>query len=258
MRLPRGHNALHFIGENADVSSNPLVSVVIPAYNSERFLAEALASVSAQTYAPVETIVIDDGSTDGTAAVASAHPGITLIEQRNSGPSAARNRGFAASRGEFVAFHDADDLMTPDKLSVQVGLMLDDPGVGCVLAEQELIVEKGAELPFWVEGTKVEVVMPPRPPDLKDEPMVHPMSMVVRRETFERVGAFDESMRAAEDFDWMLRAAEEGVEIARLSEVLLRRRVHPGSLTQNAAASRAGLFRAFKARIERHRARAAG
>lgn len=236
--------------------SRPLVSVVIPSFNSERFLGEALASVSAQTYAPVETIVVDDGSSDDTAAVARAHPGIALIEQENSGPSAARNRGFAASRGEFIAFHDSDDTMTPDKLAVQVGHLLDNPTVGCVLAEQELIVEEGAELPFWVEGTEVEVVMPPRPPDLEDEPQVHPMTMVLRRETFERVGDFDESMRAAEDFDWMLRAAEKEVEIARLPEVLLRRRVHPGSLTQNAAASRAGLFRAFKARIERHRARA--
>jgi glycosyltransferase involved in cell wall biosynthesis len=236
----------------------PLASVVIPAFNSERFLGEALLSVFAQTYAPVETIVVDDGSSDGTAEVARSQPGVTLIEQVNSGPSAARNRGFAASRGEFVAFHDSDDLMTPDKLAVQVGHMLENPGVGCVLAEQELIVEEGAELPFWAEGSKVETMMPPRPPELEDEPMVHPMSMVVRRQIFEQVGNFDESMRAAEDFDWMLRAAEEGVEIARLSEVLLRRRVHPDSLTQNAAASRAGLFRAFKARIERHRARAAG
>lgn len=238
--------------------SRPLASVVIPAYNSERFLGEALASVSAQTYAPVETIVVDDGSSDGTAEVARAHPEAILIEQENSGPAAARNRGFKASCGEFIAFHDSDDVMTPDKLAVQIGHMLESPGVGCVIAEQELIVEEGAELPFWVEGTKVETVMPPRPPELEDEPLVHPMTMVVRRETFEQVGNFDESMRAGEDFDWMLRAAEEEIEIARLSEVLLRRRVHPDSLTQNAAASRAGIFRAFKARIDRHRARAAG
>jgi glycosyltransferase involved in cell wall biosynthesis len=238
--------------------SRPLVSVVVPAFNSERYLGEALASVLAQTYAPVETIVVDDGSSDGTAEVARAHPGISLIEQENRGPSAARNRGFAASRGELIAFHDSDDVMTPDKLAVQVGHMLENPGVGCVLAEQELIVEEGAELPFWCEGSEVETVMPPRPPELEDEPMVHPMTMVVRRETFELVGDFDESMQPAEDFDWMLRASEEEVEIARLSEVLLRRRVHPDSLTQNAAASRTGLFRAFKARIERHRARAAG
>lgn len=236
----------------------PLVSVVIPAYNAERFLGEAIESVLAQTYSPVELIVVDDGSTDRTAAVAAAYGEATVISQENSGPSAARNRGAAAAGGELLAFHDSDDAMTPDKLAVQVGHLLDNPGVGCVLAEQELLVEPGAELPFWVEGTKVPTVMPPRPPELADEPMVHPMTMVVRRTTFEQVGGFDESMRAAEDFDWMLRASEEEVEIARLTNVLLRRRVHAASLTQDAAAARAGLFRAFKGRIDRHRARAAG
>lgn len=234
----------------------PLVSVVIPAYNAERYLGEAIESVLAQTYQPLETIVVDDGSSDRTAEVARACDEVTVIVQENSGPSAARNRGFAASRGEFIAFHDSDDAMTPDKLAVQVGYLLDNPGAGCVLAEQELLIEPGAELPFWVAGAKVEMVMPPRPPELADEPLVHPMTMVLRRGTFERVGGFDESMRAAEDFDWMLRAAEEEIEIGRLSEVLLRRRVHPDSLTQDAAASRAGFFRAFKARIERHRSRA--
>ena len=235
----------------------PLVSVVIPAYNAERFLGEAIESVLAQTYSPVELIVVDDGSTDRTAEVAATYNEATVITQENSGPSTARNRGALTASGEFLAFHDSDDAMTPDKLAVQAGHLLDNPGVGCVLAEQELLVEPGAELPFWAEGSKVPTMMPPRPPELADEPDVHPMTMVVRRETFERVGPFDESMRAAEDFDWMLRAAEEGVEIARLSKVLLRRRVHAASLTQDAAAGRAGLFRAFKGRIDRHRARAA-
>jgi glycosyltransferase involved in cell wall biosynthesis len=244
--------------ENARVSSKPLVSVVIPAYNAERFLAGAIESVLAQAYSPVETIVVDDGSTDRSAEIARGFGGVTVIEQENGGPSAARNRGFAASKGDFIAFHDSDDEMTPDKLEVQVGHLLAHPEVGCVLAEQEVTVEPGAELPFWHEGSKVPTVMPPRPPDLADEPMVHPMTMVVRRETFELVGGFDESMRPAEDFDWMLRASEADVEIARLPEVLLRRRVHPDSLTQDAAAARAGLFRAFKGRIDRHRARAAG
>ena len=249
---------MHLVGQNAPVKTSPLVSVVIPAYNAERYLGEAIESVLAQTYSPFETIVVDDGSGDRTAEVARSYAGVRLIAQENTGPSAARNRGFAASAGEIVAFHDSDDAMTPDKLAVQAGHLIAHPAVGCVLAEQEILVEPGAELPFWVEGSKVPTVMPPRPLELEDEPLVHPMTMVVRREAFELVGGFDESMRAAEDFDWMLRASEEGVEIARLSAVLLRRRVHAASLTQDAAAARAGLFRAFKARIERHRARAAG
>jgi glycosyltransferase involved in cell wall biosynthesis len=240
------------------VSSTPLVSVVIPAYDAERYLGEAIESVLAQTYAPVETIVVDDGSCDGTAAVARSYPGVELIAEENAGPAAARNRGFAACHGDLIAFHDADDLMTPDTLTVQVGEMLADPAIGCVLAEQELLIEAGAELPFWAEGSKVPTVMPAKPEELADEPDVHPMTMLVRREVFERVGGFDEEMRAAEDFDWMLRAAEDGVEFARLPRVLLRRRVHPASLTQDAAAGRAGHFLALKKRIERHRARDAG
>ncbi len=240
------------------VAANPLVSVVIPAYDSERYVGEAIESVLAQTYSPVETIVVDDGSADRTADIAASYDGVTVIAQANGGPAAARNRGFAASGGAIITFHDSDDAMTPDKLAVQAGHLRDNPSVGCVLAEQEVLVEPGAELPFWIDGSKVPTVMPPRPAELADEPMVHPMTMVVRREVFERVGGFDESMRAAEDFDWMLRAAEEDIEIARLSDVLLRRRVHADSLTQDAEAARAGLFRAFKGRIERHRARGAG
>jgi glycosyltransferase involved in cell wall biosynthesis len=233
----------------------PLASVVIPAYEAERFIGESIESVIAQAYEPLEIVVVDDGSRDRTAEIAAAHPGVRVIRQPNAGPSAARNRGFAATAGEFVAFHDSDDAMTPDKLEVQIGHLLENPAVGCVLAEQELVMEPGAELPFWAEGSKVPTVMPKRPDELADEPVVHPMTMVIRRRVFELVGGFDEALQPAEDFDWMLRASEKGVEIARLKEVLLRRRVHPGSLTQDAAAARAGLFRAFKARIERQRAR---
>jgi glycosyltransferase involved in cell wall biosynthesis len=238
--------------------NRPLASVVVPAFEAESFVAESIESVLAQTYSPIETIVVDDGSADATAEIAAAYPEVTLIRQENAGPSAARNRGFAASSGEIVAFHDSDDAMTPEKMEVQVGHLLANPEVECVLAEQELVIEPGAELPFWAEGTKVPTVMPPRPEEFADEPVVHPMTMVLRRETFLRVGGFDDALRPAEDFDWMLRAAELEVEFARLPEVLLRRRVHPASLTQDAAAARSALFRAFKARIERNRARAAG
>lgn len=236
----------------------PLASVVIPAYNAERYLREAIESVLAQDYLPLETIVVDDGSSDGTAAIARSYPEVKLIGQDNAGPAAARNHGFAASRGEFIAFHDADDTLPPEKLSVQIGEMLADPAIGCVLAEQKLLIEEGAELPFWAEDSNVPTVMPPKPEELADEPDVHTMTMVVRREVFERIGGFDEEMRAAEDFDWLLRAAEQGVEFRRLPRVLLRRRVHSASLTQDATAGRAGHFLALKKRIERHRARAAG
>jgi glycosyltransferase involved in cell wall biosynthesis len=239
------------------VTSNPLVSVVIPAFNAERFLGEAIESVLAQSYAPLELIVVDDGSEDTTAEVAAGFPEAQVIRQANAGPAIARNRGFAASSGELITFHDADDVMTSDKLAVQVDCLLADDGIGIVMGEQEVIVEAGSELPFWAEGSKVELEVPTRPAGVSDEPPIHAMTMLMRREVFERVGPFDPALCPAEDIDWALRAIEEEVEIARLPRVLLRRRVHPNSLTQDAAASRSALFRAFKARIERRRASAA-
>jgi len=240
------------------VSSAPLVSVIIPAYNAERYLGEAIESVLGQTYAPLETIVVDDGSTDGTAEVAAAYPGVAVISQKNAGPAIARNRGFAASTGELIAFHDADDAMVPEKIEVQVECLLADDGIGVVMGEQEVVVEEGSELPFWVEGSSAQELMPTRPAAYSDGPLIHPMTMLMRRSVFELVGPFDDTVCPAEDIDWALRSIEMGVETARLPRVILRRRVHPQSLTQDVAASRAGLFRAFKARIERHRARVAG
>jgi glycosyltransferase involved in cell wall biosynthesis len=240
------------------IVQGPLVSVIIPAFEAERFLGEAIESVLAQTYDPVETIVVDDGSRDATAEIAAAFPQVRVIRQENAGPANSRNRGFAASSGDLVTFHDADDTMTPDKLEVQVGHLLANPGVVVVMGEQEVIVEPGSELPFWVEGSSAQAAVPTRPPEVSDGPDVHVMTMLLRREVFEQVGPFDESIRPAEDIDWAMRAVEADVEIAKLSRVLMRRRVHPDNLTQDVAAVRASVFRAFKARIERQRARAAG
>jgi glycosyltransferase involved in cell wall biosynthesis len=237
--------------------NRPLVSVIVPAYAAERFIGEAIESVLAQTYAPLELIVVDDGSADRTAEVAAGYPRATLLRQPNAGPAAARNRGLEAARGELISFLDADDMMVPDKLDVQVRHLAENPAVDVVIGAQELLVEPGAERPFWVEGSEAADVVPTRPADIPGEPNTYAMSMLVRREVFDEVGEFDGAVEPAEDIDWALRAVEEEVEIAWLPRVMIRRRVHPDSLTQDAAAARAGLFKAFKARIERHRARAA-
>ena len=124
---------------------------------------------------------------------------------------------FAASSGGLVTFHDADDAMTPDKLEVQVGHLLANPGVGVVMGEQEVIVEPGSELPFWVEGSSAQAAVPTRPAEVSDGPDVHVMTMLLRREIFVQVGPFDESIRPAEDIDWAMRAVEADIEIAKLS-----------------------------------------
>ena len=108
----------------------PLVSVIIPAYNSAAYIARAINSALAQDYPNTEIIIVDDGSTDGTRNIVSEFPNVICIAQKNSGPAAARNAGIRASSGEFVAFLDADDEWLPARLTKTIQPMLDDSKIG--------------------------------------------------------------------------------------------------------------------------------
>lgn len=232
-----------------------LVTVVIPAYEEERFVGEAIESVLAQTYPAVETIVVDDGSGDRSAEVAAGYEGVTVMRQDNRGPAAARNAGVAAGRGELVTFLDADDRMVPERLEIQVGHLRANPGVGCVIGSQELELEDGAELPYWAHGTEKPLLTAESTLEPTDTPNVYATSMLMSRRTFEDSGGFDESIAiGAEDADLVLRLIEAGVEVARLEDVIVRRRVHAASLTQDDAGSRTALVEVFKHRIDRRRA----
>lgn len=112
--------------------AEPLVSVLIPCYNAERWVAETLASVQAQTWTSLEMILVDDGSTDASVAVALALkiPNLGFLKQANQGASAARNRAFQESKGDFIQWLDADDVLAPDKIERQVRrLQREKPGV---------------------------------------------------------------------------------------------------------------------------------
>jgi glycosyltransferase involved in cell wall biosynthesis len=236
------------------MTSPPRISVVIPAFNAERFLAEAIDSVLGQTLPAAEVVVVDDFSSDATGEVAAGYPGVTLLRiEPNRGPAEARNAGLGVTTGELICFHDADDVMLPAKLEVQAAYLDSHPEAGGVIGSQEIFQEDGAGLPFWHRETDAAVRMPPERAAVDDPTQIHPMTIMVWREAFDRVGPFDAVTAPAEDVDWMLRAAEAGVEIARLEEVLVRRRVHPGSLTQDALVSRQAIFRAVKAKIDRGR-----
>jgi glycosyltransferase involved in cell wall biosynthesis len=229
----------------------PLVTVVIPAHNAERFVAEAIESVLAQTYAPVETIVVDDGSTDRTAEIAARYDDVRLLRQDNRGAPAARNAGVAISSGELLTFHDADDAMLPKRLETQVEHLLSNPGVDCVLASQELVVEAGVERPLWAGA---DPVFDRIGIDVKTEtPDIYIVTMMMSRGLFDSIGGFDETMAPVEDVDIVFRLMERDAELAFLPDVLVRRRVHPGALTQDLEASRAGFFKLFKRRIDRRR-----
>ena len=215
-----------------------LVSVVIPVFNGERFLAAAIQSVLDQTYRPVEVIVVDDGSTDASAAIARSFEGVRVIGQEQAGPGAARNRGVAAATGELLAFLDADDLMPADKLELQVAHLRTHPEVGCVLGRQELVIEPEAEKPPWAEPGEAPL-----------------MSMVLPAALFDRVGKFDTTYFHGEDADWLLRARQH-VSVATLDSVVLHRRVHADNLSNDVKALRLGTFRVLRDHMRRRRAQA--
>lgn len=218
-----------------------LVSVVIPVYEGERFLAETLDSVTAQTHTPVETIVVDDGSPDNSVQVASGRPGVRVLRQAHQGVAAARNAGVAAARGELIAFLDQDDLWQPSKLALQVALLSARPELDIALAHVEMVLHDGTPRPPWITwATDVQ-------------PGYLPSVWLVRREAFERVGGFDTHYQVACDADWLARAKDCGLQSEMLAEALVRWRIHGSNGSYDQATMRGETFRMLRANAERQR-----
>lgn len=180
-----------------------VVSVVIACHNMARYVAEAVASVLAQSYPHLEVLVIDDGSSDDPrAALASlmADPRVQFLRIPQSGQSRAKNTGIAAATGTYVAFLDADDLWTPDKLERQLPLFA-NPRVGVVYSDHVNIDAAGRPLPTVCADPHTGNVTNA----LFVENFITGMTAIVRRECFERVGMFDESIPMGIDYDLWLR-----------------------------------------------------
>lgn len=216
----------------------PLVSVVIPVFNGERFLREAVESVLAQKYSPLEIIMVDDGSTDGTADVARSLPEtVRYLHQSNQGPAAARNRGIEHAQGSLIAFADADDLWPEDKLALQLPYLMRDPAAEIVMGriQQVLLSETGAEN-FAEPAFSVNLG-----------------SAIIRKSVFERVGLFDETMRYSEDVDWFMRAREGRAAIVTIDAVTLLYRQHDQNMTRGKSTSELNVLKALKRSLDRRR-----
>jgi glycosyltransferase involved in cell wall biosynthesis len=224
-----------------DPVPKPLVSVVVPVYNGERYLALALQSIFEQDYYPLEVVVVDDGSVDDSADIVRAFKEVRYICQANQGVSVARNTGIAASLGEFIAFLDQDDVWTPNKLSVQIGYHLKHPEVGYTIARQQFFLEPGTSLPPWLKEDFL----------LKDQIGFLPGTLVVCKVVFEQIGDFDAAYRIASDSDWFARAKDSGIPMAILPEILLHRRIHSQNLSAQTGQIHSELLRAVKASIDR-------
>ena len=223
------------------------MAVVIPVFNGERFLAAAIQSVLDQSYRPFELIVVDDGSTDSSVALARSFAGARVIEQEHAGPGAARNRGVAASSGEFLAFLDADDLMPANKLELQAAYLRSHPQVGCVLGRQKLFGAPAGTVP----PAFAPPISPNRHPELVGRGSLQPLSLMTRRSVFDAVGGFGTDF--GEDLDWLARVFGAGVRVETIDVVVVHRRVHDRNLTHALSASRLAMFRALKGQADRAR-----
>ena len=213
----------------------PLISIVIPAFNAAGVIAETLASARLQTFKDFEAIIVDDGSTDDTAAVArrfcEADPRFFLIQQANQGVSAARNAAIRQSRGEWIAFLDADDVWLPEKLARQMELSRADPRADFLFTN----------LHFW-DGQRdlyptFHAGQPLPEGDIARSLIAHDAygtsTVMVRREALFAVGLFDPAVDYSQDWDLWLRLGDRGLWARGVREPLVRYRRWPGSRMTN-------------------------
>lgn len=193
------------------------VSVVIPAFNAEPYLGEAIDSVLAQTAPPTEVLVIDDDSTDCSGEVArSFGDPVKCVHQPRAGAGAARNRGIELARGQQLAFLDADDVWLPDKLALQLRALDERPKLGLVFGHVQHFYS-----PELTAEQRATIRLPPG-----RIPGVCPAAMLIRRDALARVGAFSTRWRLGEFVDWYARAMDARLCSRVLPEVLVRRRLH--------------------------------
>lgn len=204
--------------------SDALISCIVPVYNGARFLGEALDSILAQRYRPVEVIVVDDGSTDASGRVARGYgERVRYVHQPKSGPASARNRGVAEARGAFLAFLDADDLWHPDKLALQHQRL-------CEHGTPALCLTRFQN--FWIPELAAEAER------YRNDPVSGPCSawhigtLLATRELLADLGPFPAAARGFENMLWFLQAAQRGTAVLQLPDVLMQRRIHSQHETQ--------------------------
>lgn len=211
-------------------SVSGLVSVIVPVFNRQDIVGRALDSILAQSYRPIEVLVVNDGSTDGTQQIldgyASRVPDLfTVLWQPNAGPAIARNRALRQARGEFIAFLDSDDVWLPSKLELQLPLLT--PGVGLVYSAVQEIDSSGGVLRtvHCEKGMRGDIYR-----HLLVRNRMTGGTVVVTRSALEAVGAFDENLRAAENWDLWIRISR-AFEVDYLDVPLLQYVYHEDRLS---------------------------
>lgn len=200
-----------------------LISIIIPVFNGGNYLSEALESVLAQKYSPIEIIIVDDGSTDNTGEIANQfmarHP-IDYIFQENQGLAASRNKGISVSNGSSIAFIDADDIWVGNKLNSQIKVLRKDPSIEMVSGKvkqfisPEIPAEEHSEYHFHLSEIQTNTMG----------------AALVRKSAFVKYGLFDPAFRIAQDMNWVLQAKIKGLKIEPLPQLVFYRRLHQSNM----------------------------
>jgi glycosyltransferase involved in cell wall biosynthesis len=221
------------------------LSVIIPVFNGQAYLADALRSVASQSVSEIEIIVVDDGSTDSTCEVAQEFGDSRLryIRQEKAGAAAARNRGVDIANGPLLAFLDADDVWLEDKLVLQIASLQRSDG--------EMIFAHGEEFISPDRLHELEDRVKPHP---GAHPFIYTSALLMRRELFQKVGCFDTRWRTGEFVEWYARAIDRGLRAAVLPQVLVRRRLHDTNMGRLERAHRGQYAQVMKSVLDRRRA----
>lgn len=209
----------------------PLVSVVIPVYNDEQYIQECIESALNQNYGNLEVIVVDDGSSDSTPKILQTFGAkIHSIRQENRGTAAALNKAIQSANGELIAWLSSDDLFLPKKITYQVEKFRENPLLELVYTDWIMINAQGQE---------VKVVHCPSPPaehfatEMLKNNFINGSSVIIRRECFEKIGYFDETLSADSDGDMWFRMLKNGCHVGHVPITLIKRRWHTGNLSHN-------------------------
>ena len=223
---------------------DPLVSVVIPVYNGERYLAEAVQSALDQGYRPLEVLVIDDGSTDGSGEVArSFGPLIHYHYLDHAGLAATRNHGVSVARGELLAFLDADDVWVKGKLERQVAALQAEPALDGVFGRMEQFVSPELD-PALQERLR---------PRVAQLAALSPCTLLIRTAAYRRVGELNPQWKVGEFLDWLLKARELGIDTRMLDQLVLKRRIHKDNMGLRESDARTDYARILMASLRRRR-----
>ncbi|WP_146131608.1 glycosyltransferase [Merismopedia glauca] len=221
----------------------PLVTVILPVYNGEKFLAEAIQNIKEQNYQSLEIIVIDDGSTDKTAEVAAQfHDEIRYVYQSNQGPAAARNQGSKLAQGEVITFLDVDDLWADNMLLDFTDYLITHPDVEIV---QGLIQQ------MQLDEKTTDEDAPVFKPVFQPYQFINLGSALYRKSAFDKVGLFDLTLRDSDDTDWFVRAWEQNITKVVIPKTVLFYRKHDRNITRKQDSGPFSLIKLYKRHIDR-------